>query len=226
MEICSIIPARSGSKGIPRKNLQIVAGKELIAYMIEASKKTKHINRVIVSTDDTEIKKVSENYGAEVIMRPAEISGDSASSESALLHVLKYLQHHEDYMPDITVFLQCTSPLTTAEDIDNTIESLLRDKADTAFSVTPFHYYLWEKDEEGNAVGVNHDKSKRLLRQQQKPQYLETGAVYVMLTKQFLGKKHRFFGKISMYNVPSERVLEIDEPADVEIAKLSLNKRE
>lgn len=218
MKAIAIIPARGGSKGIPRKNLQPLAGKPLVAHTIEQARAAHSIGRVIVSTDDAEIGAVAQCYGAEVVWRPAAISGDTASSEAALLHVLATLQQSEGTLPDLIVFLQCTSPLTLAADIDGTVQALLSEHANTALAVTPFHYFLWQQAENGDAVGVNHDKRVRLLRQQRAPQYRETGAIYVMQTNGFLQTKHRFFGKTALYVMPAERCLEIDEPFDLQMA--------
>ena len=226
IEVLAIIPARGGSKGIPRKNVRLLNGKPLIAYSIEQALRTPAISRVIVSTDDAEIGAVAQQYGAEVVWRPAEISGDTASSESALLHVLDHLAQTEGYEPELVVFLQCTAPLTLAEDISGTIQILLDQQADTAVAVVPFHYFLWKCDNDGNAIGVNHDKNRRLLRQQQDPQYLEAGAVYVMHTQGFRQARHRFFGNTALYVMPAERRLEIDEPVDFKIAELLLAERQ
>lgn len=225
-KVLAIIPARGGSKGIPRKNVRLLNGKPLIAYSIEQALRTPAITRVVVSTDDPEIGAVAQQYGAEVVWRPAEISGDTASSESALLHVLDYLAQTEGYEPELVVFLQCTAPLTLAEDISGTIQALLDQEADTAVAVVPFHYFLWKRDDEGNATGINHDKHTRLPRQQQAPQYLEAGAVYVMRTSGFRQAKHRFFGKTALYVMPAERRLEIDEPIDFKIAEALLAERQ
>jgi len=219
MKAMAIIPARGGSKGIPRKNLQPLAGKPLVAHTIEQARAAQSIGRVIVSTDDAEIGAVAQRYGAEVVWRPVAISGDTASSEAALLHVLAALQKNEGALPDRIAFLQCTSPLTLAADIDGTVQALLTENADTALAVTPFHYFLWQQTENGDAVGVNHDKRVRLLRQQRTPEYRETGAVYVMQTNGFLQTKHRFFGKTALYVMPAERCLEIDDPFDLQMAE-------
>jgi YrbI family 3-deoxy-D-manno-octulosonate 8-phosphate phosphatase len=225
-KVVAIIPARGGSKGIPRKNVRLLNGKPLLAYTIEQATQSSFVTRAIVSTDDNEIASVAQRYGAEVVHRPAEISGDDASSESALLHALDWLEQVEGYEPELTVFLQCTAPLTLSQDIDGTVEVLLKEEADTALAVTPFHYFLWERGPNGNAVGVNHKKQVRLLRQCQEPQYLEAGAVYVMRTKQFKSVKHRFFGKTALYVMPSERRLEIDEPVDFRVAEILLRERQ
>ena len=221
----AIIPARGGSKGIPRKNVLLLAGKPLIAYTIEAALQANGVDRVVVSTDDPEIGAVARQYGAEVVWRPAEISGDIASSEAALLHVLETLEREEQYRPEICVFLQCTSPLTIAEDIEGTVQALKDDKADSALAVTSFHYFLWNSDGSGDAIGINHDKRERLMRQQREPQYLETGAIYVFRVEGFLNARRRFFGRTTMHQMPQERCHEIDEPVDFTVAEVLLTER-
>ena len=215
MRTIAIIPARGGSKGIHKKNIALLMGKPLISYMLDAAKGSKYINEIVVSTDDEEIAKVSIEYGAKIKMRSNEISGDLVSSECALLDVLKV------YNCDILVFLQCTAPFTTTEDIDGTIKELLHQDADTSLAVTPFHYFLWNKDGEG----INHQKSIRKMRQEREPQYLEAGSVYVMRTEGFLEHKHRFFGKTVMHIIPNNHVFEIDGHYDLELAEHILQKK-
>ena len=122
----AIIPARGGSKGVPRTNVRALGGTPLEA-------------------------ETSTNYslGAEVITRPASISGDTASSEAALLHVLDVLAAREGRIPELIAFLQCTSPLTTPDDIDGTIAALRRDDAQCALAVTPFYHFLWRPGARG-----------------------------------------------------------------------------
>lgn len=225
MKTIAIIPARGGSKGIPHKNIQPLVGIPLVAHTILAARSVPAVQRIIVSTDDAAIAALAVQHGAEVIWRPTELSSDSASSKSALLHVLGHLAQTEDYHPDLLVFLQCTSPLTAPEDIVGTIQALLDQNADTALAVTRFHYFLWQ-DAGGDFTGINHDKRIRLLRQERQPQYLETGAVYVMKVPGFLQAHHRFFGKTAYHILPPERVLEIDEPADLLVAEQFLRVRQ
>ncbi len=226
LKILAIIPARGGSKGVPHKNIRLLNGHPLITYAIRSALQSDLIDRVVVSTDDIMIGKIASNEGAQVLWRPEEISGDDSPSELALLDVLDQLTIRESYCPDILVFLQCTSPLTKTVDIEGTIIELLDQKADSAFAATPFHYFLWRVDPIAGASGVNHDKSKRLMRQQKKDQYLEAGAVYVMRTEGFLQYRHRFFGKTVLYIMPSERVLEIDDMNDFEIAELLIQRKQ
>ncbi len=226
LQVLAIIPARGGSKGIPRKNVRSLAGHPLIAHNIRQARQARLVNRVVVSTDDPEIAAVSQAYGAEVVWRPAEISGDTASSELALLHALEHLAQSEGYHPDLLVFLQCTSPLTAAQDIDGTVQALLDEAADSALAVIPFHYFLWRRQADGDATGINHDKRVRPLRQEREPQYLETGAVYVMRVPGFLQHRHRFFGKTALYEMPAERRLEIDDPVDFQVAEVLIRSQE
>ncbi|TCM37305.1 acylneuraminate cytidylyltransferase [Novosphingobium sp. ST904] len=219
MQTLAIIPARGGSKGIPRKNVLPLLDKPLIAHTIHAALLAESVDRVVVSTDDEEIASVSRAYGAEVIMRPPELASDMAKSEDALLHVLDHLDQTEGYRPDLLVFLQCTSPLTSSGDIDGTVGKLIEEQADTALSVVPFHYFLWHGDEQSGADGVNHDKSFRLMRQQRTPEFVETGSVYVMKVPQFRDVQFRFFGRTAMHEIPVEHWQEIDEPADFRIAE-------
>lgn len=222
----AIIPARGGSKGISRKNIRMVAGRPLLAWTIDAARGARGIDRVVVSTDDAEIADVAMRFGAEVIRRPAEISGDTASSEAALLHVLDELQRTEGRLPELLAFLQCTSPLTQPQDIDGTIQALIGANADSALSVCPFHHFLWRPDANGNASGINHEKGVRPRRQDREAQYLETGAVYVLRTDGFRAARHRFFGKTVTHIVPAERTLEIDEPRDLVLAETLLRLRQ
>jgi N-acylneuraminate cytidylyltransferase len=136
------------------------------------------------------------------------------------------LERTEGYRPELVAFLQCTSPLTTAQHIDGTITELRRSGAGSALSVTPFHHFLWRPDGRGSAVGVNHDKSFRQRRQEREPEYLETGAVYVMKADGFRAARHRFFGKTATFVVPAERAIEIDEPRDLLIAEMLLRQRQ
>jgi YrbI family 3-deoxy-D-manno-octulosonate 8-phosphate phosphatase len=225
MKVVCIIPARGGSKGVPRKNVAMVAGKPLIAWTIEAALGARTIQRVVVSTDDREIGEVAMRYGAEVVWRPAELSGDTASSESALLHVLAFLDTEDGYKPDFIVLMQCTCPLTLPEDIDSAVEALMQNQADAVFTAMPFHGFVWRKHSAGDAVGINHDKYVRPRRQDREPEYLENGAVYVMRTDGFLEHKHRFFGKVLISEMPRLRTLDIDESADLLMAEKRLRNR-
>ncbi len=213
MKTVAIIPARGGSKGIPRKNVYPFNGKPLICWNIEAALQAELVDQVVVSTDDAEITEVARAAGATVIMRPDDISTDIASSEDALIHALKSL----DAQPELTVFLQCTSPLTQGKDIDNCIQKLLDSNADSAFTATESHRFLWKNS--GDSMGVNHDGAERKRRQDLEKEYAENGAVYAMRTAGFLQSRHRFFGKTVISEMPSTRTWEIDSLEDIHVAE-------
>jgi N-acylneuraminate cytidylyltransferase len=218
MTAFAFIPARGGSKGIPGKNLQAVGGHPLVVRTIRAARAAARIDRVFVSTDDPEIAAAARTAGAEVIDRPAEISGDTASSESAVLHALAHLEQAGDALPDVTVMLQCTSPFSTATDIDGTLHTLHAESADCAFTGHRTYGFLWRRGPDG-AEAVNHDATTRPRRQDRPADYLETGAVYAMRTAGFRSARHRFFGKIAIHEVPAAHALEIDEPEDLAAAR-------
>jgi CMP-N,N'-diacetyllegionaminic acid synthase len=140
--IFSLIPARGGSKGIPRKNVKPLLGKPLIAYTIEASLKSKLIKRTIVSTDDIEIKKISEEHGANVpYIRPQELSGDDILDYPVIEHCLNYLINSEKIEPKIIVYLRPTMPLRESQELDIAIEMLLKNNsADSIRTVRPAPY--------------------------------------------------------------------------------------
>jgi N-acylneuraminate cytidylyltransferase len=211
----AIIPARGGSKGIPNKNLQTVGGITLLARTVSACLKSDSITAVYVSTDSDEIAAVALKSGAQVIRRPADISGDTASSESALLHALNEIEKTSS-LPSNVLFAQCTSPFISHTDIDGILQ-LLKDH-DSALTVTHNHAFIWRRDNSGNAIGINHDSAIRLPRQQLDPEFKETGALYAMNIYQFRKSGHRFFGRIGMYEVPVDRSMEIDDPEDLRLA--------
>lgn len=216
MKIIAIIPARGGSKGIPDKNIQQIGGISLIARSVISAKASKYIDEVFVSTDSDKISSIAIQAGAQVIKRPEDISGDTASSESALIYTLKKINLKSDYF----VFLQCTSPFTTTMEIDSTIERIIEQKADSCFATVINHRFLWKKTHEGTVEGVNHDGRYRKRRQDLAPEYLETGAIYVMKTKTFLEEKTRFCGKVVNCNFEDESLaFEVDSPFDLELAR-------
>lgn len=184
-ETVAVIPARGGSKGVPRKNLRRVGGVPLIARAVASARLAQHIDRVVVSTDDAEIAAVAREWGAEVVERPSELSGDAASSESALEHALEELAARGVRI-GILVFLQATSPFIDPHDLDAAIERVAAGESDTVFSAVESWGFLWRIAREGatgasvgasgGAVGVNHDSRVRPRRQDRELEYLETGA--------------------------------------------------
>ncbi len=135
MNILGIIPARGGSKGFPRKNVQMLLGKPVIAYTIIAAQKSRLINRIVVSTEDEEITEISHRYGVDVIPRPTELAADDSPIEEALRHSVTYLKDNEGYYPDIVVQMQANVPVRKEGMIDMVIQKLIDSGADSAISI-------------------------------------------------------------------------------------------
>lgn len=211
--VVAIIPARGGSKGVPGKNVRPVGGRPLIARAIDALLAADGVDVVVVSTDDTEIATVARDAGAQVVDRPTEIAGDTATSESALLHALDVLAAHGGE-PEVTVFVQATSPFIDPADVSRGVAAVRSGANDVAFSVAESHVFLWRETADG-AEGVNHDKSFRPRRQDREPEYAETGAFYVMRTAGFREAGHRFFGRVAMIEVSPRTAVEIDTEDDL-----------
>ncbi|WP_349828206.1 acylneuraminate cytidylyltransferase [Brevibacterium litoralis] len=215
----AIIPARGGSKGIPLKNLQKVAGKTLLARAVEASLAARGVDLVVVSTDHEGIAAEAERAGATVVWRPDAISGDLASSEAALLYTLDRLAA-EGKVFERTAFVQCTSPFIDPANIDHAIDRVSSGAADVVFSAVEDHSFLWTLDDaDGSAVAVGHDASFRPRRQDRKIHYNETGAFYIMRTDGFRETEHRFFGRIEIEEVPAEHAQEIDSMSDLTLVR-------
>lgn len=214
MKTVVVIPARGGSKGIPHKNIVSLSGKPLIAYSIEQARATSEITRIIVSTDDAIIAEVAQQYGAEVVWRPAEISDDKSSSESALLHVLNFLRDTKHYEPDLVVFLQATSPMRRPDDIQNALDTLKREEADSLLSVTPFHGFLWRKTSEG-IDSFSYDYRSRQMRQDAPEDFVENGSIYIFKPDILRTHHNRLGGKIAVYPMRSLDSFQIDDPQDI-----------
>lgn len=211
MRCCAIIPARGGSKGIPRKNIRPLAGKPLVAYSIASSLDASLIDRTIVSTDDEEIAHVARQYGAEVVMRPSELATDKAITELAMMHAVEQLER-DGWAVDIVVLLQPTSPLRPGNVVDKCIEKLLDEKADSLLTVCAAHHFFWER--EGGKVRALYDYECRPMRQDMNPMYEENGNVYVTRRNILMDNRNRLGGNIEMYVMEPEDSIQIDAPFD------------
>ena len=223
-EILVIIPARGGSKGIPRKNVQLVAGKPLLAHTIGHARNTPAVDRVVVSTDDAEIGAVAEEYGAEVVWRPAAICGDEARSESALVHALDVLQEREGYEPNLVVSLQATSPMRQPDDVARAIEQLRRAGADSLFSARPLHGFVWRR-EEGELASFSYDYRQRQRRQDAPEDFVENGSIYVFKPWVLRRFDNRLGGKIAMYVMDPLDSFQVDAPGDLALMEKLLAVR-
>ncbi|MFE5367458.1 cytidylyltransferase domain-containing protein [Streptomyces mirabilis] len=220
--VLAVIPARGGSKGVPAKNLLPVGGVPLVARAVRECRATRLVTDVVVSTDDQAIAAAAREAGAEVVLRPAAIAGDTATSEAAVLHALDAHEALHGSAVDVVLLVQCTSPFITRVDIDGVAGAVVENGADTALTVANFHGFIWrdaadESTEGGN--GVNHDKSFRPRRQDRPQDLLETGAAYAMDAAGLREHQHRFFGRTELVRTDPARVLEIDDPHDLARAR-------
>ena len=216
--VVAVIPARGGSKGVPGKNLSHVGGRSLVARAVDACRASAAIDAVYVSTDDRVIAYAAEQAGAAVIHRPAELSGDTATSESALLHALTEIAAH-DAEPGVLVFVQCTSPFIDAADLDRAVALVQQQEADAVFAAVESYEFLWRPGAGGSVVGQNHDPAHRPRRQDREPDYRETGAFYVMDVAGFRAAGHRFFGRTVAVAVPSLTAVDVDHVQDLLLAR-------
>lgn len=225
--IIAIIPARGGSKGIPRKNIKLLCGKPLIAYSIEQALKSNYISRVIVSTEDAEIAQISREYGSEVIERPVELARDDTPSLPVIKHVITYLETNEGYKAEIIVVLQPTSPLRTVEDIEKTIDKLFQSGCDSVVSLCevehpPEWMYILVSD---RIEPLLKEDRKIYRRQDMQKTYRLNGAVYVTHNEN-VTKKNVIMGQDTRAIImPPERSIDIDSDYDFIIAECLMHKR-
>ncbi|MFD7387302.1 cytidylyltransferase domain-containing protein [Streptomyces sp. NPDC059852] len=222
--VLAVIPARGGSKGVPAKNLAPVGGVPLVARAVRACRASRLVTDVVVSTDDRAIAAAAREAGAEVVLRPAAIAGDTATSEAAVLHALDTHEALHGAPVDVVLLVQCTSPFLVRDDIEKVVAAVAENGADTAVTVAPFHGFVWRETDEpgapaGAGHGVNHDKAVRPRRQDRPQDFLETGAAYAMDAAGFRTHRHRFFGRTDLVRTDAARVLEIDDPHDLARAR-------
>lgn len=222
-QVWALIPARGGSKGIPRKNLAPLGGRPLLAWTIEQARATPEVDRVVVSTDDDEIAHTAESWGAEVLRRPEELSGDEASSESALVHALEVLCA-EDEEPELVVFLQATSPLRRPDEISRAIDTLRREDADSLFSAATVHGFVWRVHHD-SLRPMTYEPAARPRRQDIGEDLVENGSVYVFKPRVLRESGHRLGGRVAVHRMDPLDSFQVDEPGDLELMERLLSAR-
>ena len=210
MEILAIIPARGGSKGIPKKNIKQIAGHPLIYYSIKAGQDSKYVTRTVLSTENEEIKKIAiEECNCEVIDRPQELAQDETKTIPVLIHVLNTLKEKENYIPDAVVLLQPTTPTRDAKQLDEAFEIFLNNDCDSVFAVENIGttHSKWRQDPKTKEFECLFDYRNRPRRQDSElhyPMFTETGSIYIIKTdimyevNDFIGKKPLIYN--SKYN--------------------------
>ncbi|WP_346939223.1 acylneuraminate cytidylyltransferase family protein [uncultured Clostridium sp.] len=221
-EILAIIPARGGSKGVPRKNVRELNGRPLIGYTIEAAKKSNRVSRVVVTTEDIEIATVSREYKAEVpYLRPDELSQDNSPTMECVLHMLNYLEKTEGYVSDYVLLLQCTSPLRNHSHINEAIDKLLNSDYDSIVSVCEAEVNpYWANIFEGDKLKYFIEEGRKITRRQELPNvYRMNGAIYLIKTEVL--KKQKTFEpeEVMGYIMDSYSSVDIDTEMDFKIAE-------
>ncbi|CUW38035.1 N-acylneuraminate cytidylyltransferase neuA [Magnetospirillum sp. XM-1] len=218
----AIIPARGGSKGILRKNLREVGGAPLVVHTIRQALASSSVDRVYVSTDDAEIRDVSEAAGAHVIHRPEDISGDTVSSEAVIHHALPVMRAAGEF--DLVVFLQATAPLRAKGDIDGAVATLNREEADSLLSVSRSHRFLWRQGAQGPEA-INYDPAHRPRRQDLEAQFVENGSIYVFKPWVLERFDNRLGGRIALYEMTASAAFDIDDEIDLVVIDLLMTRR-
>jgi CMP-N-acetylneuraminic acid synthetase len=228
MKIIGVIPARGGSKGVPGKNFKLLSGKPLIAYTIESALKSS-LDRIIISTDNMEIVRISENYGLKVpFIRPSELASDTAKSIDVAIHALRMAEQEENLLYDAVMLLQPTAPFRSHDDIDLALAMLKKDElADSVISVVPVgghHPARMKYIEEGVLIDPPFCEAyENQNRQELRTMFIRNGAVY--LTKRATLLASSFKGKKSLaFIMPEERSINIDTPSDFEYAEWMIKR--
>lgn len=218
-KIIAIIPARGGSKTIPRKNVKLLNGKPLISYILETALKSNHINKVVVSTEDEEIAKLAEIYGADVVWRPKNLASDEVTLDPVIFHALNYVEQKEHISYDLVITLQPTSPLITQETIESAINIMYQGNYQTLVAVKEEKHLYWiEKN--GNVLPLFKDRQNRQLLE---PIYKETGSI-VISKREIVSEKERIGKELYLFKIPEEESIDVDTYADWWAAENILKK--
>ena len=221
----AIIPARGGSKRLPRKNILDLNGKPLIAWSIEAGLDSKYIDKVVVSSDNNEILDIAQKFGADVIVRPKELASDTATTFDTIKHTIRSLEQY-----DYIVLLQPTSPLRNSKHIDEAIELLEKKDADSVVSVCEMeHSPLWSNtlDVSLSMKGFLRDEVLNKRSQDLENYYRLNGAIYICKTDKLLDKKSFFLkDNIFAYIMDRESSIDIDEKIDFDLANMYIKGNE
>lgn len=224
-KVLAVITARGGSKGVKRKNIKKLCGKPLITWTFSSAKKSMLIDRIIISSDDSEIIEIAKEFGIDVpFIRPGELSNDMAASIDVVLHAIESCKGF-----DILVLLQPTSPLRTAQDIDNAIVNMIEEKTDSCVSVCipdKSPYWMYKMDNNNLISPLIETKNIFHNRQSLPDIYALNGAVYVAKIEFLIEQKTFISNKTSGYIMPKERSIDIDEELDFIIAESIANSKQ
>ena len=221
--VLAVVPARAGSRGIPRKNLAVLGGLPLVQWTINAALGSLYVDRIVISTDDPDVRALGLAQGITILDRPADIAGDGATAAQVIAHAIKSTPHM-----DLVVYLQPTSPLRESTDIDQSLEMLISGDAEGVVSVTEvsespeWMYRLDAADSRLHPIVPNH----KAFRRQDLPRTVKlNGAVYCASAHLLLPDGNFFKLRLAGLEMPSSRSIDIDEPADLEVADQQIRSR-
>lgn len=220
MKILTVIPARGGSKGIPKKNIRFIAGQPLLAYAIKCARASAYDMEVAVSSDEKEIQNIAGKFGAGVVNRPAKLAGDQVTLDPVICHAVTAMEERNKCRYDIVITMQPTSPLLTSKTLDDAIRFFIEKGYDTVLSGVNDPRLSW-RVENGECV-PNYEQ--RLNRQYMPKDLKETGA-FVITRRECVTETSRFGKKIAVYEVPEDESGDIDTPEDWLIAQYLLNRK-
>ena len=228
-KVVAVIPARGGSKAVPRKNLRTLCGKPMLVYTIEAALAVRHLfHRIIVSTDDEEIAQVARHAGAEVpFMRPADLAGDQVPTVPVLQHAVEFVQEQDGVELDWVCLLQPTAPLRSPDDIEAAIQLANAERCDSVISVTQVfavHPVLMKRIENDRLLSFCIDEREGTRRQDYRPPaFMRNGAIYLTRRDVLIQRNSIWGDVIRPYVMPEERSVSIDSELDLKLAELLLN---
>jgi N-acylneuraminate cytidylyltransferase len=231
MNILGVIPARGGSKSVPYKNIAMLNGKPMLAYTIEAAKKSRRLTEFLVSSENPEIIAVAKQYGAPVpFVRPAQLATDEAPSLPVVQHAVREMEALKNLTYDIIVLLQPTTPLRRPEDIDAAIEKLVSTGADSVVSVCDvgaYHPARMRQIIDDRLVELPIREPKEMLRRQDLPPvYIRNGAIYAV-KRDVVMLQHSMIGQVCCpYIMPDEISVNVDSKLDLLVAEILLRQQE
>jgi CMP-N-acetylneuraminic acid synthetase len=222
-----LIPARGGSKGIPRKNLRPLGGKPLLVYTVEAARRSKSLSLVATSTEDGEIAHVAQEAGSTVIARPPELARDETPTLPVVLHAIEVMERQLQQVLDYVVILQVTTPFRTGEDIDRAVEMLIRSSADSIVSVREaqeVHPWKLKRIVEGKLVSYLEQEVEGTRRQDLPPVYVRNGGIYAVRRNVVMVQNSLYGDDCRAYVMPPERSIDIDSELDLILAEALLER--
>lgn len=220
MKILAIIPARGGSKGIPRKNVRLLHGKPLISYAIENALRCNNITDIVVSSDSDEILSIARKYPISTITRGSELAGDNITLDPVIHDALIQMEGQKNTHYDVVITMQPTSPLLKNTTLEKAVNEFIQDNKDSYISVVNKAHLTWSKD--GDGYSPNY--TERLNRQKLPPLYFETGAFFIS-RRECVTPSGRLGAHVSVFEIPDDESVDIDSPADWMLCENILSKK-